>query len=215
MGLLRTRLNLLLEVGFSNCPSPTVLLVILSCPRRKAEQLSHCLLNTMNSSLNAVGSPARRGLAIAPFTHLHSIRRHVPSGLVTCTSSRDGRSRVSSDVACAGTKQKIEGLTTEFCNDFVCTSSPAVEQGVRSFARGLELLRLPPGLFAQSVQYSDGVRSFKGPAGYARLKWISENVQGPKVVSPMWRPMHCMKTAYHKRTYATMQTSHSTPQLTF
>lgn len=37
--------------------------------------------------------------------------------------------------------RSIEGLDTDYCNDFECTSSPAVEQTVRSLARELQRAR--------------------------------------------------------------------------
>lgn len=36
----------------------------------------------------------------------------------------------------------IQGLDRNYCDDFVCTSSPAVEQTVRSFARDLVRTRI-------------------------------------------------------------------------
>ena len=133
-------------------------------------------------STNSTVSSSRGSISANPI-HIFNVRQHA------ATPIRSLVRLPNADVArrCGATRaaplKTIENLSTDYCNDFVCTSSPAVAEGVRSFARGLELMRLPPGLFASSVQYSDGVRSFKGPQGYTRLKWINENVQGPKVVS--------------------------------
>lgn len=35
----------------------------------------------------------------------------------------------------------IDDLDTDYCNDFVCTSSPAVEQTIRSLARDITRLK--------------------------------------------------------------------------
>jgi hypothetical protein len=54
---------------------------------------------------------------------------------------------------------QIEGLERDYCTDFVCTSSPAVEQTVRALAR--DLLRQTTwtsSLFTEKVSYK--VRAF-------------------------------------------------------
>ena len=53
---------------------------------------------------------------------------------------------------------QIEGLTEDYCDDFVCTSSPAVEQTLRSLAKDLVRRRWTPVLFARDVKYR--VRAF-------------------------------------------------------
>lgn len=59
-------------------------------------------------------------------------------------------------------EQSIDNLQTDYCSDFVCTSSPAVEQTVRSLARDLGRLQLNANFFQPDATYSDGFRSFKG-----------------------------------------------------
>jgi hypothetical protein len=48
---------------------------------------------------------------------------------------------------------QIEGLRSDYCDDFVCTSSPAVEQTVRALARDLVRQKWTPGLFTRDVVY--------------------------------------------------------------
>ena len=48
---------------------------------------------------------------------------------------------------------QIEGLRSDYCDDFVCTSSPAVEQTVRSLARDLVRQKWTPSLFTRDVVY--------------------------------------------------------------
>lgn len=79
--------------------------------------------------------------------------------------------------------RSIDGLDTSYCDDFVCTSSPSVEQTVRSLARELQRGRYSTlSLYQRDVQYSDGFRSFTGPEGYTRQRWIQDNVTKPKGV---------------------------------
>jgi hypothetical protein len=48
---------------------------------------------------------------------------------------------------------EIENLETAYCNDFECTSSPAVEQTVRSFARDIQRIKYTTALFQPDVKY--------------------------------------------------------------
>ncbi|KAL4855987.1 hypothetical protein ACK3TF_003434 [Chlorella vulgaris] len=79
-------------------------------------------------------------------------------------------------------EQSIDGLNTSYCDDFVCTSSPAVEASVRQLARDLERCngRWSP-IFASNVTYQDSFRKFKGPDGYSRLNFVATNVQSAAV----------------------------------
>ncbi|GAX83672.1 hypothetical protein CEUSTIGMA_g11097.t1 [Chlamydomonas eustigma] len=43
-------------------------------------------------------------------------------------------------------------------------------------------MKMSPRLFSKDVVFGDGVRSFKGNSRYSRMRWISENVQKPKVI---------------------------------
>ncbi|KAG2453299.1 hypothetical protein HYH02_001525 [Chlamydomonas schloesseri] len=72
----------------------------------------------------------------------------------------------------------IEDLDTDYCDDFVCTSSPAVEQTVRSLARELQRGRYATtSLYQPGVTYSDGFRTFTGVEGYKRQRWVIDNVE--------------------------------------
>lgn len=75
----------------------------------------------------------------------------------------------------------IEGLSTDYCDDFECTSSPAIEQTVRALARDLVALRYTPRLFQPDVKYQDGLRSFTGYDKYRRTFWIKDSVRNPQV----------------------------------
>jgi hypothetical protein len=77
---------------------------------------------------------------------------------------------------------EIKGLTRDYCDEFVCSSSPSVEQGVRSFAKDLERMRYTKSLFFKDASFSDdSFRSFKGADGFVRQTWILDSVQKPKV----------------------------------
>ncbi|KAG2495665.1 hypothetical protein HYH03_006265 [Edaphochlamys debaryana] len=75
----------------------------------------------------------------------------------------------------------IEDLDKDYCDEFVCTSSPAVEQTVRSMARELTRGRYTTtALYQTNVTYNDGFRSFTGPQGYLRQRWIADRVLNAK-----------------------------------
>ncbi|GLC37201.1 hypothetical protein PLESTB_000990900 [Pleodorina starrii] len=75
----------------------------------------------------------------------------------------------------------IEDLDTNYCDDFVCTSSPAVEQTVRSLARELTRGRYTTtSLYQPGVTYSDGFRTFTGPEGFSKQRWVADNVDKPR-----------------------------------
>jgi hypothetical protein len=76
----------------------------------------------------------------------------------------------------------IDELDTNYCDDFECTSSPAIEQTIRSLARDLTRLKYTIRLFQPDVQYSDGFRSFKGSEKYSRPFWPRDSVTDPRVV---------------------------------
>ncbi|KAK9819182.1 hypothetical protein WJX81_004272, partial [Elliptochloris bilobata] len=77
---------------------------------------------------------------------------------------------------------QIEGIDKNYCDEFVCTSSPAVEQNLRALARDLTRLRTwTLSLFAKDVRYQDRFRSFTGKDKYVRLKFVADCIGDPKV----------------------------------
>jgi len=80
-------------------------------------------------------------------------------------------------------KVPLQGLDTNYCDNFQCTSSPAIEGSVRAFARDIVRLRTTASLFNKDIKYSDGCgRSFTGIDKYARTRWYSDNITKPVVV---------------------------------
>lgn len=78
---------------------------------------------------------------------------------------------------------EIENLDRQYCDDFVCNSSPAVEATIRSLARDIERANgvWTRNLFAATVVYKDPYRSFKGREPYARQDFIPHSIQSPTV----------------------------------
>ncbi|KAL6780762.1 CGL52 [Auxenochlorella protothecoides x Auxenochlorella symbiontica] len=76
-------------------------------------------------------------------------------------------------------EQAIDNLAA-CCDDFVCTSSPAVENSVRTLARDIQRAdgSWTRRILAPDVVYKDNFRSFKGIQGYDSLDFV------PNVVSP-------------------------------
>lgn len=96
----------------------------------------------------------------------------------------------------AEVEQDIQGLSRNYCDDFVCTSSPAVEATVRSLARDITRANgvWTRSLFSRGVEYR-GFTSFKGPDGYQRLNFISKYVEKPAVRVRAMRMVNGSSTA--------------------
>lgn len=79
-------------------------------------------------------------------------------------------------------EQPIDGLSSDYCDEFMCTSSPSVESSVRTLARDLEraTARWTP-IYAKNVEYSDSFRRFKGTDGYSRLDFVATSIDKPQV----------------------------------
>ena len=79
--------------------------------------------------------------------------------------------------------ETIENLNTDYCDEFECTSSPAVEATVRATARALGRGAAGPtrGFLSRNVEYQDSFRRFKGPDGYASLTFVQDAVAAPRV----------------------------------
>ena len=129
------------------------------------------------------------GTPVAPRLHLGGVRLHHWVNEAGCSSGRKHCARASRQETEASSKPKtyadmtIEDLEEEYCNDFVCTSSPAVEQTVRILGRDISRMKHTISLFQPDVQYSDGFRSFRGADRYRRELWPRSGVKGPRVVS--------------------------------
>lgn len=78
--------------------------------------------------------------------------------------------------------ETIENLNTDYCDDFECTSSPAVEATVRAMARALGRgsAALGRNFLSRGVQYRDSFRSFTGPEGYTTLNFVETSVTSPR-----------------------------------
>lgn len=74
----------------------------------------------------------------------------------------------------------IEDLSEAYCNDFECTSSPAVEQTVRQLAKDITKFKFNTNFFQPDVTYSDGFWSFKGSNKYRKAFWPRESLANPK-----------------------------------
>lgn len=97
------------------------------------------------------------------------------------TSSAPRRTTVTPRAIDTSTEKAIEKIDRNYCDDFVCTSSPAVELSVRSFVRDLERSRFTPRLFANDTTYADAFRRFTGNAVYTRPTWVMETIKNPRV----------------------------------
>jgi len=76
----------------------------------------------------------------------------------------------------------IENLTEDYCDDFVCTSSPAVETSVRQLAKGICTTAMwPPRNFAPKVTFSDGIRRFQGNDKYDRMTFLRDYFLSVKI----------------------------------
>jgi hypothetical protein len=78
---------------------------------------------------------------------------------------------------------QIEGVDRNYCDDFVCNSSPAVEQNLRALARDLTRLNTwTLSLFSTDVRYKDKYLSFSGTAPYMRRSYFATAVKDAKVL---------------------------------
>ena len=79
---------------------------------------------------------------------------------------------------CSCLPPRIEDLSEDYCDDFVCKSSPAVEQSVKQLARDICSTAGPgwsPRQFAPKVSYSDkALRRFEGNEKYGRPTFLRD-----------------------------------------
>lgn len=116
---------------------------------------------------------AARGFRVAFSSHADTRyqSRKCPTTLRAAKPDTEPRMTASMD---------IENLDRDYCDDFVCTSSPAVEQTVKSFARDIQRIKYTSALFQPDAQYQDGFRSFKGSLKYRKLSWIRDILEKPR-----------------------------------
>ena len=69
------------------------------------------------------------GQSVKEQTGVHALKQRVWSPITR---------RSSIPLRAANDELEIENLSTKYCDDFVCTSSPAVETTVRSLSRDIE-----------------------------------------------------------------------------
>ena len=96
------------------------------------------------SSTPMLRQPHARQQVVGPRASRPNRASHAPR---TCTVAAADEPRSSGG--------SIDNLSTTYCDDFVCTSSPAVEQTVRSLAKDLERCdgKWTTKLFARNVKY--------------------------------------------------------------
>ncbi|KAA6428517.1 MAG: hypothetical protein FRX49_01393 [Trebouxia sp. A1-2] len=119
-----------------------------------------------------------RSRLFRPFRKHHSRPRR-DSNLRTahrCKASTEAQMDDRSEI-------QIEGIEQNYCDDFVCTSSPAVEQNLRALARDVvRTSTWTSDLFADEVRYKDKFRSTEGIAQYKRQTYLAGAVKAPKVL---------------------------------
>ena len=122
-----------------------------------------------------------------------------PQKRARCRASTGAQTDEQSEV-------QIEGIDQNFCDDFVCTSSPAVERNLRALARDVvRTSTWTADLFADEVRYKvsagstrsagfwfaqhsgasnlqDKFRSTEGITQYKRQTYLAGAVKDPKVV---------------------------------
>lgn len=131
------------------------------------------------SASRAPRSPAAPSFAFVRSTSCTCAARSRP--LVGNDASRG---RVQSTRAVQGGKDPVTATIEELeppCDDFVCTSSPAVEQTVRAVARDLVRCGYARAAFQPDARFDDGFRSFTGTDRLARASWVRDVFKGPKV----------------------------------
>lgn len=141
--------------------------IVASAPTTSyAQPNAICLHKTQNSALFGA--------------NVHAVLR-TPAA-VAVERTRNVTAHDSLKQAAAESEIRIENLNTEYCDEFACTSSPAVEQTIRSLCRDLQRPRTwTRSLFAENVTYQGGLRKFKGATRYARFVFIADNVGDPQV----------------------------------
>lgn len=104
-----------------------------------------------------------------------------PRSRLACRQRRRQHSAIRSAAQTEDDLPAVLGLSPEYCNDFECTSSPAVEQTVRSVARDITRSSWSASRFARDCEYKDPMLSLKGRDSYDRNRFVRDCISEPKV----------------------------------
>ena len=110
-------------------------------------------LNSVQSMLRVSWLIKLRAMHMTCFQNMQAQRRQPLTCARASTETVQSTKTQDGDEDDEDVEMQIEGLTDDYCDDFVCTSSPAVEQTLRSLAKDLVRRRWTPVLFARDVKY--------------------------------------------------------------
>eukprot|EP01025_Chloroclados_australasicus_P010987 TRINITY_DN1472_c0_g1_i1.p2 TRINITY_DN1472_c0_g1~~TRINITY_DN1472_c0_g1_i1.p2 ORF type:complete len:296 (-),score=37.35 TRINITY_DN1472_c0_g1_i1:937-1824(-) len=110
------------------------------------------------------------------------VRRRKPNPLVSRAygnnqTDQEQEQAVTTTLPQNDQEVEIEGLSSQYCDDFVCESGPAVELNIRALQRDIGRGEWALQKFAFNVKYSDGIRKFSGMEGYKRNNWAKDCVE--------------------------------------
>eukprot|EP01024_Parvocaulis_polyphysoides_P012067 TRINITY_DN14304_c0_g2_i1.p1 TRINITY_DN14304_c0_g2~~TRINITY_DN14304_c0_g2_i1.p1 ORF type:complete len:309 (+),score=44.36 TRINITY_DN14304_c0_g2_i1:72-929(+) len=97
--------------------------------------------------------------------------------LITRSLDQKQQQQLNTTTLAKEERVEIEGLQEQYCDDFVCSSGPAVEQNIRALQRDIGRGEWSLNKFSQNVRYSDGFRRFTGQDCYLRNNWAKECVE--------------------------------------
>lgn len=117
--------------------------------------------------------------------NLHSIPSSLRLGQDRTPILVHKRKSIPPAYASAETEEEvqIEGIQRTYCDDFVCTSSPQIEQNVKALARDVTRLSTwTSSLFRKDVLYKDAFLSFRGIDKHKRITFPKDCIGQPKVL---------------------------------
>ena len=113
-----------------------------------------CLQHPLSASLYA-RAPQAQPLVSSVRSRPQTATSPRPQKRSRCRASTEAQTDEQSEV-------QIEGLDQNFCDDFVCTSSPAVERNLRALARDVvRTSTWTADLFADEVRYKVSIGSLQ------------------------------------------------------